>query len=355
MKIGILTFHFAHNYGAMLQTYALKEYIRSLGHQVYIINYVPEFMKLKYFQMSKVELMFTFKPLKWRRYIKQRKNIAAFNQFEKEYLNIDQLCFVAANKLAEIVNDFDYIVFGSDQIWNLQITKNDFTYFGDFLNEEKGISYAASSGNSFYTDTYTHAIQQNAHKFKAISVRERNAQNYLKNLLSKKVAYVLDPVFLMDSIFWMNLAKQSRLQTQHKFVLYYSVEDNELLAHECNQYAKKLKLPVYSIHGTMKKANHESDIIPGVGPIEFIRLINDATIIFTNSFHAIAFSIMFGKKAFIRVHSETGNRVTDLLQEAGLIWDGNGLKEIDSNEHMLKNLSQIIIGSKEFLNRNITS
>ena len=39
MKIGILTFHNTINYGGVLQCYALKEVLKSFGHDVKIIDY----------------------------------------------------------------------------------------------------------------------------------------------------------------------------------------------------------------------------------------------------------------------------------------------------------------------------
>ena len=44
MKIGIITFQCAHNYGAVLQAYALKEYLKTLGYSVNIINYRPRYI-----------------------------------------------------------------------------------------------------------------------------------------------------------------------------------------------------------------------------------------------------------------------------------------------------------------------
>ena len=42
MKIGILTFHWATNYGAILQCYALQTYLENLGHDVEVIDYKPK-------------------------------------------------------------------------------------------------------------------------------------------------------------------------------------------------------------------------------------------------------------------------------------------------------------------------
>jgi hypothetical protein len=48
MKIGILTFHCAHNYGAVLQAYALQEFLLSEGHKVYMIDYRPDYLTEQY-------------------------------------------------------------------------------------------------------------------------------------------------------------------------------------------------------------------------------------------------------------------------------------------------------------------
>ena len=51
MKIGILTFHNAYNYGAVLQAYATQEIVKSYGHEVEIINYhnkaIDSFYKIR--------------------------------------------------------------------------------------------------------------------------------------------------------------------------------------------------------------------------------------------------------------------------------------------------------------------
>ena len=52
MKIGILTFHRAHNYGAVLQAYALQEILRSKGHYVEFIDYKNPYLLSVYNWLS---------------------------------------------------------------------------------------------------------------------------------------------------------------------------------------------------------------------------------------------------------------------------------------------------------------
>ena len=48
MKIALLTFHNAYNYGAALQAYSLQKYLSEQGYEVEYINYVNDFRKNTY-------------------------------------------------------------------------------------------------------------------------------------------------------------------------------------------------------------------------------------------------------------------------------------------------------------------
>ena len=52
MKVGILTFHRAHNFGAMLQCYALQEYLTKKGLNVEVIDYRQPYIETLYSKYS---------------------------------------------------------------------------------------------------------------------------------------------------------------------------------------------------------------------------------------------------------------------------------------------------------------
>ncbi|MCD8317941.1 MAG: polysaccharide pyruvyl transferase family protein, partial [Paraprevotella sp.] len=147
MRIGILTYSSAHNYGAMLQCYALQEFLKTLGHTVYVIDYRPDYFQYGLFVGWK---WISFSPVKtWRKvrfqfhtFKCQRQRYLAFERFSKRYFHLKTL------RLSYYQDDIDCFVLGSDQIWRKNRGKFDPVYWGDF-EESKGhkfISYAASMG-----------------------------------------------------------------------------------------------------------------------------------------------------------------------------------------------------------------
>lgn len=306
MKLGILTFHFAHNYGAMLQAYALKSFLNKEGYEAEIINYVPLHMVNKYFQKDFAHIITTLKRSLIVQYWKQRKNIDRFNSFEEDLFNIDVKNTLSVSDLPDVTDGLDYVFFGSDQIWNTFITKNDMTYFADFLEDGKAIAYAASCGNTLASESFNSAVTAYSKHFKRISVREKNAKEYLKHAFDIDAECVLDPVFLLPSDFWLELAEQGNMETAQDYILFYTVQDNLELVSECNTFADEKGMKVYSLHGEMKKCNAQSELRAGVGPLEFLYHIKHAKYIFTNSFHAVAFSILFQKKLMFECIQKLG-------------------------------------------------
>lgn len=348
MKIAIITFHYAHNYGAMLQAYALKTYIESLGGEVCIINYVPEYMKIKYYHMKKEDIFRNLSKTIIKLYIKRRKNIRRFDEFEKYYLKVDKRNIINEERLTRESSKYDYIIFGSDQIWNTNLTMGDKNYFCGFTNPSKAIAYAASCGDAINTKKFDEMVSNFVCHYKAISVRENNAWDILKNIYRLNVEQVLDPVFLIEPSEWIKLSESAACTAKGEYVFYYALEDNANLKEECKEYAFQNNLRIMAAHGEMKKSIDSQYLLNGVGPIEFLYLIRNAKCVFTNSFHAAAFSLIFGKKAYIRVHSQTGNRIVDLLSNIGIQWNGVGLFILEEQERG-NVIDDIAKTSKDFL------
>ena len=135
MKIGILTFHCAHNYGAVLQCYALQQYLRSLGYEVLIVNYRPEYLLKPYTivpdlgntsLVGKIKILLNFILSFFVRVIRYR----GFEKFINKYLLVSKV--VNREDIDSLTCDV-YIV-GSDQVWNPKITEGfDDVYLGNFV------------------------------------------------------------------------------------------------------------------------------------------------------------------------------------------------------------------------------
>ena len=138
MNIGIITFHFAHNYGAVLQCYALQEYLKSNGHHVNIIDYKPIAIA-KHYDVIRTYAIKTYNP----HVIISNLASAIFAGYKRAYRFNS---FINNNlQTTTIRQEYDLIIYGSDQIWNNNINNNDKTYWGynDFT-KIKSITYSAS-------------------------------------------------------------------------------------------------------------------------------------------------------------------------------------------------------------------
>lgn len=347
MKVGIFTFHHAHNYGALLQVFALKTYLENRGYEVKIIEYVSDSMKNIYsinpLSNKKNILDIIKKTIRIKRRYKQYIKFCDFIKGELECTEV--------LSWREQVEECDVLITGSDQVWNTNITSNDSMYFLPF-NKVK-LSYAASIGSKKNINILKEYLEKYATSFNGISVREDSSIELIEDILKIKPTLVCDPVFLLSKNQWSNFAKDIK-SFNEKYILYYSLEFNEKLYNETIKLAKECNLKIYGIHPMNQSMGREIINLRGIGPYEFISLIENAEYISTNSFHALAFSIIFKKSVLHYHHKDLGVRTVDLLKLMGK-------NELNVNGFILnkslnyEKLETLINNSKEFLSSNINS
>lgn len=305
MKIGILTFHFAYNYGAMLQAYALSHFIKDMGLDVTIIDYRPAAINYLYRPRW---ADFFHHPLQIAvNHYKQKKNKTDFTYFE-EFLS-DHLRPDASQAA------FDAVIAGSDQVWNPDITKYDTKYlldgFGDGI---KKFSYAASLGKKTFDAEWEEKLKRNLSDFEFISVREEQSRNYLKRILPEKEIYVTpDPVFLPDSEKWKKLER--RTDVPDKYILFYSLSMDKTLQQNAAMFSGHENMPIVSIHPLFPMAFENGIKKSDIGPREFLWLIHHAQYICTDSFHAASFSMIFGKSVLLDTGRDKGGRISNVLRQ----------------------------------------
>lgn len=321
MKIGILTFHCAANYGAVMQAYGLQEYLRLLGHTAHIIDYRPDYLFKPYRSFS-----YTYhKEASWSWRIKclvrsimvfpirYRRN-SRFKRFINKYLSPYQLDLNSKDEF------FDAFVFGSDQIWNPTITRGmDSIYLGDFEAAEGKIkiAYAASAGTVRYLGTSDlSTLQHQLSKFNAISVREHSLQTMLSNNNINDVKLVLDPVLLAGHRVFENITLPVSI---HKpYLLLFQLFMSEEVECYARELAKKKGLDfikILSMGESIKDKNLKHALSPG----EFLGYIKNAAYVVTTSFHGTAFSVLFEKEfTTIKVSDDIDERAKHLLSLVGL-------------------------------------
>lgn len=313
-KIGILTFHNAENYGAVLQAYALKTFIKKIkaGYQVDIIDYKSPYITLTYkyikpfsfFKTNGVRklisycLQFIYLPKK----ISVKK---VFNDFDKKFLI----------SKCDNLDAYDTIIYGSDQIWSLKLTNFDFIYLGENYNGKK-ISYAASDGGDLLLDDKNLKLLNSFYK---ISCREKSLTLRLQNKLKGKcLKTVCDPVFLLKKDEWLSFARKPKIGN---YVLIYKIAESLKLEEEAVNFAKKhgkKVLQITYIKSIKKIFCFNQKFISAITPNEFVGYFAYADFIFTTSFHGTAFSIILEKDFYTLSFKKRSERITDLLNELNL-------------------------------------
>jgi len=355
-KVGILTIFSVYNYGAMLQAYALCKFLNDSGVEAEIINYKPYFIMRNY--------KFFIKDL----FIDPRNAIGAliqgivknrqfnnFKEFQSEYIPISSKEYRSSSDLKE--HNYNTLITGSDQIWNPDITGFDSNYLIGFdtnMNVKK-LAYSSSFGLSKIPAEWQKSIKRELSKFTKIMLREQSACEIVSSLIpDAPVSAVLDPVFLLNSYFWRMLAKKQHTPSK-KYLLVYALEVNSGIQENALSLAKEFDLMIVAIHPFAKCVDFADSTINFSGPLEFLSLVDNAEYVVTNSFHGVAFSIIFEKKLCCIPHKKTGVRMLDLLEKIKpnkcIQPLSNGvLVPIFTMDNMSKmNLNEYIASSKESL------
>ena len=320
MKIGIITFHRAINYGAVLQTYGLCQYLQSMGHEVWVIDYNPHYMRNLYklysthrFEAQRLqpcgirelrELLSV--PIRLSRKMK-------FRHFLTQYIPIMQLDLQNTN------HGFDAFIFGSDQIWNPCHTHFDPVYFADAaaFKVARRISYAASAGSTEnLRDVKLTRIKSLLRNFCAISVREQSLTEFLTNECGVTAVTHMDPVLLAGHSVFQKIA--SPVRVNRPYVLLFTLDDYRHGFSIAEQIAKEKGIDVRIVVSSL--ITFKSIHLKQTLSVEaFLGYIMNAAHVVTSSYHGTVLSILF-KKEFTAFYDNerTGERIVELLSEFGL-------------------------------------
>ena len=331
MKVGILTFHDAHNYGAVLQAYALKKYIKKLGYDVKIINYhhktIPDGFPREGHEV------------RWDK----------FNKFIQELTDHEQKVYTTEEELEKL--DIDFWICGSDQIWNTEITRGfNKGFFLDFNTKGKKISYAVSMGIPELPKNEEEDFKQSINKLDCISVREESLKNYAEKFTEKEVTKTLDPTLLLNAEDYNDLIMENKYGD---YILIYALGPDERLTKIAKKIAEKKNIKIIELNDK-KQENYFCEQISDAGPEEFLTLFKNAKAVVTNSFHGTIFSIIFQKEFYTITRLNRNSRmenILDIVEMRDRLIDK--IEEIDNvkeqnYERAIKNLEEEKRKSQEF-------
>lgn len=327
MKIGLLTFHTAANFGAVLQAYALQEYLMRIGYDAEYIDYQSPYRRVIYDMPYRVRSSFKSGKiieavyyLLGMPFINIRKK--KFKQFSNEFLHISKKTYYNEKELESTNALYDFFMVGSDQVWNPSNNGKDMAYMLNFVNDEvKKISYASSFGLSevpdYIKDDYARYLQRIRH----ISTREQTGVQIIKLLTGRDAQLVLDPVFLLDKEQWKDLCDDYSFEG--RFVFFYTNRKNQIDSFMKIGYdmkgLKQHKLSRFTYIKDFVSPNVK--IKYGMSPIEFLANVYRAQMVVSASFHCICFCIIFNKPfiCFLTGNDGKDERLKTLLLHFGLM------------------------------------
>lgn len=324
MKIGILTFFESDNYGTVLQAYALQDYLQSIGHHVTLLHFKRNINATSSHFKEKVKEYSLKQRIKNRIVMEmttkaRKKKSNGFKEFRNEYLNISSVCYEKGEDFLKDAEKYDLLISGGDQIWNPYHKSFSLNYMFDFLPESyPRISYGSSFGIDKVEDKkILHDMESALKKYNSILVRESSGVNIVEQM-ELCAQQVLDPVFLNAKRWQKFTKKESPIKGKYG-VVYALVDYNEKSNEVIKDYAKKNNWKMVAFPDNRWNCVSPFKKKFGLSPIEFLNYIAHSEIVFTNSFHGLAFAILFHKQVVLLepVSLEANskrNRLEDLLK-----------------------------------------
>lgn len=336
-KIGVLTFHASHNYGSMLQAYALQTYLTRLGHEVKIINLRPVFQKKLYanpslfsdFSIRKLARTVLHPKLYW-------KNVRKWDLFEEflfKYLDPTDKEYSTYQEIQKDLADygFDILISGGDQIWNQRCKDFELSFLLPFdVDGVKKISYAPSMGRQALVmkeSPYVENIMNHLNSYDVLSVREPDAAEVLSSLLKREVEVVADPAFLLDISEYDKMIQKEPI-VKGRYLFYYT--PTPIKAEKAFQAAQKLakEMGVKFVSSNVKKTEKGVFPINAAGPLEFLNLLKNAEFVCGQSFHLVVFSLLYHKE-FAALNGDIDPRMVNLLKNCNIPHRGINIENPD--------------------------
>lgn len=337
-KVAILTFHASHNYGSMLQVYALQQVIIGMGYDCEVINfrtsrqkefYSPPFMHGTV--LGKIKRTLIYFPFIFD-FIKKHR---LFESFLKEKLILTSKEYSDIEELESADFNFDYYISGSDQIWNKLCFDFDWAYFLPFVKTGKRIAYAPSMGpvpEKSFENIDALKIKSLLSKYEAISVREKETALKIKDFTGNDYEVVLDPTLLLPSSYWLKMAGDKSIIPGRYIFLYIPWFDAAVFD-AAKILAKKLnlKIVVSQLYNTKENVwyfDNDFRLCLSVGPIEFLNLCKFADCTIGFSFHLVVFSILLHTPFYV-INGLEDSRMRNLLKLTGL--EGRSISKSEKN------------------------
>lgn len=367
MKVALLSFHNAYNYGAALQVYGLQCAVQDLGVECEYINYQNDFRRHAY------DMRHQFKSaLKKKNMLSASKSLVGmpimsarakgFKRYYAKFLKTSKDVYRSSEEVRKTNAHYDKFIVGSDQVWNYSNNGGDTTYLLDFVEDDsKKISYSSSFGVSSLSPEISGIYAFFLGKFNRLSSRESIGTEIIEKITGRKAHLVVDPVFLAGKGEWEKV--RERKSKGKKYIFFYTNRKSQIKDFLNTGYVSDEEYHVLSTHLTpIEMLNCRIKTRISMSPGEFLDEVANAELVVTASFHCLALSIIYHKQFVVLLTGDHGKdeRINNLLKITGLenrVLTSTTDKDeigvsIDYNE-VEKRLDKYLKNSREFLRRAI--
>lgn len=277
MKLGIVTFTYGDNYGQRLQNYAMQTLLEEYADEVYTLPQIKPSLNMK------IKLKRILINLRSGRLTAMQKRAKKFEIFDLQNIHYYPEC-IGENVNLKTIESFDYFIVGSDQVWSPYSPDVNPSMFLAFAPKSKRLSFSPSISAEVIPDDKVDKYREYWNSLKNISVREYRGAELIKEITGKKAEVTLDPTLMFDGKFWSEKAKKPINELPSKYMLCYYLGESQN-ADLIDDICKKSNLKKINV----LRDKHYIDI----DPFEFIYLVQNASIVYTDSFHGTIFSILF--------------------------------------------------------------
>lgn len=355
MKLGIVTINDFGNYGNRLQAYALQYFLRKLNNDIDV--------ETIYFSKDKYILHNSIINSKFiRKYIFNRhgfrdsvNNNSAFYDIIKQY-NMKKFTDKYIKTIypycieKDINKKYDYFIIGSDQIWNPYVAEGDILFYKN-INRDKRIAYAPSVGISSIPSNLVNIFNKMIKNTKCISVREVAGADIIEKITGNRPPVLVDPTLLLSTNDWDQIAEKPLwYNDSKKYIFVYYINDLPIqVKNELVKLSEKYNLEIVNL---MDQSNFDIYVS---SPGEFVWLIKNCEMVYTDSFHGTVFSIIMKKPFVVCPRENSGmdmnSRIDTLLDLFNLKnrvgYPKNGYK-IDNPLYIeFKNIDSILFEEKK--------
>lgn len=360
MKVSIITLHYIHHYGSLLQTYATCKMFEKIGIETEVIDYVRpnanENEEIKAGLSTKgyinpiIRILFIL--------IKKIENKSR-KKFSKDFLNKHIKFTKRFNSYEELKANppqADIYCTGSDQTWNSEYNGGFLpAYYLEFApSEKKRIGYAISIGMDKIPEAEFELTRNAVMKYNAISVREKSAVKLVQNMGYKNVCQILDPTLSLSSDEWKSLIGK-RIIKDH-YILIYKLNPNDRLESFAAELADKKKCQLLRVSYYLSHFRYQGKMEYCPSVEDFLSLIYYADSVVTDSFHCVAFSLNFNKDLYAFYPGKYSTRISSIMELTGVGHRIVGEKKFSFSDIDFDNVNKVLAEERdkalEFLIRN---